>query len=175
MNKFFLPKKKKALSEIIAVVIIILLVFVTTGIVWNVVNNLIKNKTQGAQSCFNVGFDQKITFNNDYTCYNSTSKEMQFSVNIGDVDLDEITVSISAGGSSKSFVLNKSISTINGLVSYPGRNTSIAMPGKNSGLTYIASGIYQSPEWIKIAPTVEGKQCEVTDTISEIYDCNLFS
>ena len=73
--KNILSKKTKGLSEIVAVVIVILLVIITASIVWNVVNNLIKNKTEGVRSCFDVGFSDKVTFNNDYTCYNSTSKE----------------------------------------------------------------------------------------------------
>ena len=172
--KSIFQKRKKGLSEIVAVVIIILLVIVATTIVWRVVTNLVNSKTENAQSCFNAGLDQTVTLNNDYTCYNSTSKELQFSVNVGDIDIESITVSILYGGNSKTFTLGNA-TTISGLFTYPSRGTSIKMPDKSGGLTYIATGISQSPDWVRIAPTVNGKQCDVTDTIYSPYDCSLFS
>lgn len=173
MRKNF--SNKKGLSEVIAVVIIILLVIVTTTVVWNVVNKTIESKTQSASSCFDVGFSSQLTLNNDYTCYNSSSGEVQFSISRGDANMEKIIVSISAGGNSKGFTLGDNASIVEGLYSYPSRQTNLTMPQKNSGLTYIATGFYQSPEWVKIAPVVDGKQCDATDTIYDIYDCSLFS
>jgi hypothetical protein len=60
------------------------------------------------------------------------------------------------------------------LVTYPLENTQIVLPNKSSGLTYIAKGINAHPEWIRISPRVDGKQCEVTDTVYGPEDCALF-
>ena len=170
-NKFYrnyMRKNSRGLSAVIAVVLLILLVMVTVGIVWTMVNNLVKNKTEGAKSCFDVSFSEKVGFNGDYTCYNSTS------VNVGDVDLESVIVSISGSWGSKSYNLNGTASNISGLYNYPSRSTSISMPGKNSGYTYIATDIPGQPDWIKIAPVVNGKQCEVADTINSPEDCSIF-
>jgi len=167
-------KNKRGLSEVVAVVIIILLVIITAAIVWASVNSLIKDKTEGVKSCFDVEFSDKVVFNNDYTCYNSSSDEVQFSLSIGDVEIQKAIVTISAGGSSKSFTLTNEASFFLDLVKYPDRNTTIILPQKNGGLTYIATGISVNPDWIKIAPYVDDKQCEITDTIYELEDCSLF-
>jgi uncharacterized protein YxeA len=169
-----LKKNKKGLSEVVAVVIIILLVIVTTAIVWTSVNSLIKNKTEGVKSCFDVEFSDQVVFNNEYTCYNSSSREVQFSLSIGDVEIQKAIVTISAGGSSKTFIIFNEVSTFPDLVTYPNRNLSITLPPKNGGLTYIATGVNENPDWIKIAPYVDDKQCEITDTIYELQDCSLF-
>ena len=99
---------------------------------------------------------------------------MRFSVNVGDVDLESVIVSISGSWGSKSYNLNGTASNISGLYNYPSRSTSISMPGKNSGYTYIATDIPGQPDWIKIAPVVNGKQCEVADTINSPEDCSIF-
>lgn len=165
---------KRGLSGIVATVILILLVIVATTVVWTMVSNLIEKKTEGVESCFDVGFSEKVIFNQDYTCFDSAKNETQFSINIGDIDIEKVLVSISYAGTSKSFTLTKEAQSLSGLVTYPSRGTSIVMPDKNSGLTYIATGITEQPEWIKIAPYIGEKQCEVSDTIYEPEDCELF-
>lgn len=174
MKKNIFVKNKNGLSAIVATVILILLVMVTMGIVWVSVSNIIREKTEGAQSCFDVGFSEKITFNNDYTCYDSANNETQFSISVGDIDVEKVVVSISAEGSSKSFVITTQSGVVTDLLAYPERGTAIVLPGKNSGLTYIATGIRSPPEWIKIAPYAGEKQCEVTDTVYSLEDCSLF-
>lgn len=168
-------KNNKGLSEVVAVVIMILLVIVAAAIIWATINNLIEKKTEGVKSCFDVGFSEKVFFNGDYTCYDSTTKEVQFSVGIGDVEIEKIIVTISAGGSSKSFEITSEAGTQTDLLKYSDRTTGAVMPGKNAGLTYIATGIEEIPDWIKIAPFVGEKQCDPTDTIYELEDCSLFS
>ena len=83
-------------------------------------------------------------------------------------------MTISAGGSSKSFEISPESSIQADLLRYPNRTTGAVLPGKNAGLTYIATGIDETPDWIKIAPYVEDKQCDVTDTIYGLEDCALF-
>lgn len=169
-----LPKRNKGLSEVVATVIIIMLVIIATAAIWSVTSNFINEKTTDSKSCFDVDFSERVVFNGEYTCYNSSSDEVQFSVNIGDVNISKIAVTILAGGSSKSFELTPIESNISGLYNYPSKSASIKMPSPNSGQTYIATGISQTPDWIKIAPYVGDKSCNPTDTIYELEDCSLF-
>ena len=163
---------KKGLSEIVSIVLILALVIVMVGIVWGVVNNLVKDKLSQTGSCFEVF--GKVTLNSRYTCYNSSSNELQFSINVGDVNIDEVIVGISSRGTSSSFRLDSKGTPVANVVAYPSRSTNVSLPAKNSGLTYLfnmnTAGL-GAPESIRIAPAVGKDQCEVSDTIEEIDNC----
>ena len=161
--------KKKAVSTVIASVMAIALVFALVAIVWGVIVPLVKEQLRGAESCSGI-FD-KVTINNMYTCYNSTSEELQFSINIGDIDVDEVLVSISIQGTTKSYRLTNEEQTIGDLKLYPSGSVSVKLPEKNSGLTYIATGFSSKPDLIKLAPVINGKQCEPTSSLYDIDDC----
>lgn len=167
-------KNKSGLSEIVATVIIIVLSIAAISIIWSMTSKFITEKTEGTGSCFKVGFAEKVGFNGDYTCYDSANDEVQFSIYIADVDIQKAVVTISAGGSSKSFEIENIETSIASLYNYPNRSANIKLPAQNAGLTYIATGINEVPEWIKIAPYMEDKQCDVTDTIYDLADCSLF-
>lgn len=173
-KKLYLYQNKRGLSEIVAVVVVILLVVAMGAVIWGVVGNLVKTKTEHISSCFDVDFSDSIFFNNDYTCFNSSSGEMQFSLGIGDVDIEKAIVSISYGGNSKVFSLTNTDESISELFTYPSRQSAISLPEKNSGKTYIATGISSQPEWVKVIPYVDGKQCEYSDTVYNPYDCASF-
>jgi flagellin-like protein len=167
-------KNKKGLSEIVSVIIIILLVISLSAIVWGVVNKLVKDKTEQISSCFDADFSNSVLFNNDYTCFDSSLKEMQFSLEIGDLDIDKVVISISYGGSSRTFTLTNEDEIITNIFTYPSRQQYVSLPGRNSGKTYIVTEINAFPDWIKVVPYVNGKQCETSDTINNPYDCDLF-
>jgi flagellin-like protein len=167
-------KNNKGLSGIVATVILILLVIVATTVVWTMVRGFIDKKTQGVQSCFDVSFSDKVSLNQDYTCFDFEKNETQFSINIGDIEVEKLIVSISYAGTSKSYILTKEVQTFDDLISYPSRESEIVIPNKNSGLTYIVTGVTAQPEWVKISPYIGDKQCDVTDTIYELEDCSLF-
>src|SRR3989344_7007422 len=95
---------KKGLSEIVSVVLILALTVTLVGIVWAVVNNLVEDNLSKS-SCFETF--GKISINNDFTCYNSSSNELQFSISIEDISLDAVLVAISAEGFSESFKITK--------------------------------------------------------------------
>ena len=63
----FFPKNHKGLSGVITAVIMIALVLAAAGIVWGVVNNMLKGQMEGAEACF--GNYDKVTINSIYTCY----------------------------------------------------------------------------------------------------------
>ena len=193
-NSFF-PKNHKGLSGVITAVIMIALVMAAAGIVWGVVNNVLKGQMESSEACF--GNYNKVTINSIYTCYNSELDTFQFSLNIGDIEVDEVLVSVSSEGATNSYTLTNDAQTITGLFPYvtqgfdcdeeilfcegeevcingncvlPGE---VMLPAKNAGLTYIASGFSVKPDLIRIAPIISGQQCEVSDTVSNIEACFL--
>lgn len=177
--KYFETKNKKALSTVVATVLIILLTVVATAIVWTFVKGIVNpEKLEGTQSCFEVTSGEKVTINDFYTCYNQASNEVQFSINMKDIDVDAVVVSILIGGNSKSFTLTPNDTVIPNLRPYKGSSGSVVkLPGKNEGRTYVAEGFEADVgkvDWIKIAPIVNGKQCDASDQTYQVDYCGLF-
>lgn len=167
--KFKMGKNKRGVSGVVTMVLMIALVIVAVSIVWIVVNNLINEKLENADSCLEIF--EKVTLNNFYTCYNSSSNEVRFSINIGNCDINKLIVSISGEGTTQSYTLTNEETAINGLKNYPSCSALIKIPRNNSGLTYIASGFSTAPDRITIIPFVGSKDCGVSDSISEIENC----
>ena len=174
-------KNKLGLSTIVASVIMIALVVSATAIVWTFVNKIIKEETESASSCFQFLAGGKIVINSEYTCYNRDLSIFQFSIGIGEIDIDEVLVSISGIEKTKSFKLNNGGLTESYLRNYvstpsPDFGAAVYLPKKNAGSTYVVDleniGITK-PTSIKIAPIINGKQCEVADSLNEIDDCIL--
>jgi hypothetical protein len=176
-NSLFKKKNKKSLSTVIATVLLILLVTVATTVVWVFVNNIVRNRTEGVQSCFDVESSEKVTINDYYTCYNTTYGEVQFSINIGDADIESLVISILIGGNSKSFSLTNTPTVVQNLKPYHGLYANpVSLPGKNEGKTYVAGGFpgVTKVDWIKIAPVVDGKQCGESDVTLQVESCSSF-
>lgn len=162
-------KNKRGLSGIITAVIMIALVMAAAVIVWGVVNGTLKKQMEGAESCFG-NFD-KVTLNGIYTCYNTVNKQFQFSISIGDIDVEKVVVGISAEGDQRSYTLTEEDQQDMGLTRY-GSETEVKIPGKNGGYTYIVDEEFDEvPDLIQIAPVIDGQQCEVSDYISNIGSC----
>lgn len=167
-------KNKRGLSAVIGAIILIALAVASVSIIWVVVKNMIEGNIEQTESCGVKNFD-KVNINNEFTCYNYSSEEFRFSINIGDIEVDELLISISTEEETKSFRINEDGSSYPELRSYRGEYGSIIRPPvKDAGLTYVADmnkigiGI---PKSIKIAPSVDGKQCEVSDSLYEIDNC----
>ena len=168
-------ENQKGISQILATMIIIMLVLGATSIVFSVVNNLIKEEIESSESCFgNFG---KITINKQYTCHDFNSSEIRFLINVGEVDINGLLISVSGNSGTKSFKITDEIisfvKTYNGLY-----GEIINLPNKNSGLTYIINlseiGIGDADS-ITIAPIIKSKQCEVSDSLSGIDNCKLLA
>ena len=147
-------------------------VIATVVIVWTVVSNLVESGLEDAESC--MGSYGKVSINSLYTCYNSTSGNLQFSIKIKDIELDSILVSISSAGSTKSYTITNEAKTFAHLANYGSgvfNNDSVKMPDKNSGLTYLENTFTETPDLIEIAPIINRKQCEMSDSLSGIDDC----
>jgi len=172
-------KNKKALSTVIATVLIILLVTISIGIVWKFISNIVNpEELEKAHSCFDVESSNTVTINGYYTCYNGSSDEVQFSINIEDVDIDGLVITILASGNSKSFTLTNENTNSTNLKPYEGQyGANVTLPGKNEGKTYVARGFgdISKVDSIKIAPIIEVKQCGQSDATYQIDECYLFA
>jgi len=164
-------KNKRGLSAIITTVILIALVMVAGVIVWGVVRGIVQGKLEGVESCF--GIYEKVTINSMYTCYDSADDEFHFSINVGDINLEKVVVSVSGTGATNSYILTNEDQQSIGLTLYPSGGE-VKLPGKNAGLTYVAS-MPTKPDLIKIAPGVDGQLCEVSDSLADIDDCSITS
>jgi flagellin-like protein len=171
-NKFspynFSSKNRKALSGVVTTVIMIALIMAAGVLIWSFVKNMIEDETSQAESCF--GIFNKVSINNDYTCHNSLEDEMWVSINMGDIDVEELLISI-AGANSKIFRISNSNQDLNDFLNYPNKNIGVTLPQKNGGKTYVVTGIATKPDGIYIAPKIKGKQCEASDSLEEIDDC----
>lgn len=169
-------KNKKALSSVIATVLLILLVTASIAIVWVFVNNIVSKNTKSTESCFDIESSGSVAINPYYTCYNLTSGEVQFSISIGDAEIDSLVVAITAEGTSKSFTLTEGYSNFTNLKPYKGSyGANVKLPGKNEGLTYVANGFSGSSkiDSIKISPVIGEEQCSAVDSTSQIDNCAL--
>lgn len=167
----FSTKNRKGLSTIVVTLILVALSMAAIVLVWGFVNNLLKKQIHSSESCF--GNAEKITINRQYTCYEQTGSnyKLRFSLSVGDINVSKIVVSVSSGGSVKSYnIMNGT--AISNLAMYSGVNPStILLPLENAGLTYNATGFTTKIDSIQIAPVISGTQCEVSDAISEIENC----
>jgi flagellin-like protein len=164
---------KRGISSIIATLLLIVLTIVLVVIVWTVVNSLISSKINQSSACF--GNFNTISLNGQYTCYNTTTSPfVQFSLNIGDISVDGVIISISSGGQSKSITITNTPKVIANLTYYNG-TASVVLPGKNSGMTYYYNWSGPAPGSIQIAPIIKGQQCAASDTLTTIDNCILFS
>ena len=160
---------KRGFSGVISAVIMIALVMAAVLIVWTVVNNLVTEKLDSSKSCLDV-FD-KVSLDQYYTCYDQSENEFRFGVKIEDVEVDYVLISISSEGDTQSYKLTNSSQTISGL-SYLNGTTSVKMPGKNSGKTYVSTAFSSKPDIVSIIPVVNGNQCDAVDTLTSIGFCS---
>ncbi|MAG79038.1 hypothetical protein CMI40_01535 [Candidatus Pacearchaeota archaeon] len=163
-------KNKTGLSGVIATLILVLLVLALIGVVWTVIKGLISEKISDVEACF--GNFEPVTFNSQYTCYNSSSNEFQFSIDIKEIEVDRLLISISGKNETKSFEMPQEAGS-SFIRNYKGNyGEEVKLPDKNSGLTYVIDVTETGkPTLIKAAPILGGKQCGVSDSLSEIDDC----
>ena len=172
-------QSKKGVSGVVTTVLLIVLVMAAVAIVWGIVQNTLNKQIDSSKSCF--GNFEKVTINPVYTCYNLVSPgvyTVQFSLSIGDIEVDEVVVSVLSDGSTKGYTLitDETGVQVPGLANYDSTGfgtDSIKLPGINGGETYIANGFTAEPDLIKIKPTLDGEPCGVSDTISGIETCLL--
>ena len=166
-----MEKNKRALSQVVSVVLLILLTIVAIGIIWATINTFVLNKLKSTESCY--GITDKVSLNNDWTCYNASGEEFLFSINVKEIDLDAIVISIVnfEGTSSEVRRINNVSSIVENVTYLGGSSSDISIPGKESGKTYVLHNVTSMPNEISIAPIISEKYCEITDKIETIYVC----
>ncbi len=164
--------EKRGLSAIVTTVILVALSMAAVVVIWVFVSNTIKKQIGQSESCFG-NFD-KVKFNEQYTCYEDLGNgnfALRFSVEIGAISVDKVIVSVASASAVKSYEITNTAKAVEGLEAYPTPSGTVVLPAKNSGLTYKATGFTSQIDSIQITPVINGNQCEVSDTISEIADC----
>jgi hypothetical protein len=112
--------------------------------------------------------------NNEYTCYDSERNEIQISIDVEDIEIDKLLVSISNVEQSLGFEIYEGAQYDYVKYLSGNYNEAIALPEQNGGLTYVAQ-IGWEPGTMQIAPIINGKTCGVSDTINNIDSCSLLS
>ena len=165
---------KKALSTVVTTLLTISLALVAIAVVWGITTGLIQKQISGAEKCNDL--INKITLNSQNTCYDEAQQSLQFSINVGDIVVDDILVTIIDPFSGKSFKFKDAEIeyTVRKYGEMPG--LPLEVPGKNSGTTYVADldnlGLSGAkPQSIKIAPVIKTEQCDQVDSIVEISYC----
>ena len=168
-------ENKRALSTVVATILIILLTVVSVTVVWVFIRNFLDQQTDA--SCYQVETNlELVSLNEYYTCFNSTSDEVQFSINIKDVEIDNLLISILADGTTQSIILTNNDTVIPNVRYYKSAPSAVKLPAKNAGLTYNVGGFTgDQVDWIKIAPTINGKACAATDTINSVVSCSILA
>ncbi|MBS3094958.1 type IV pilin [Candidatus Pacearchaeota archaeon] len=163
--------KKKGLSDVISTVLLITLTVVLIGVVWVIVGGIVKDKTIAGTSCLDLF--EKVKLNEEFTCYDAGTNTLRVSVDITDLDVDGILFSVSDLIKSKSFEIKKEPSNVDGVSAYDS-SPEVSLPNANDGKDYLVSlsffGI-TNPTSVKIAPKINGNQCEVSDSLDELKLC----
>jgi hypothetical protein len=163
-------KNKKALSQVVSAVILILLSIALIAGIWMIVDKTVNDQLEKGESCYEV--IDKVEINEEYTCYNSSGQIVQVSINVGEIDLDSILVSISQESSSKVFELTNSSKDIPDVTNYPTNSSGVKMPSRESGKTYYVLNILEDPSKIELSPKMNGNQCAVASSLKEIKRCS---
>jgi len=165
---------KKGISTIVGSVILIAIVFAVGAIVWGVINNTVNDSLKGTTSCNNIM--GKIELNPSYICFDATGKRLVFSINIKDIEVNGMLISLSKSGATKSIEFIDGVGPTNSedITLYPSGGAT-ELPGENEGLTYVynttGTSFETGVDLIEIAPKIDGNQCSTIDSISNIPTC----
>jgi flagellin-like protein len=165
---------KKAISPVIGSVILIVIVIAAGVSVWIFTENLIEDEIDDTSACFNIF--EKVKLNDRYTCYNTNSNKLDLSLEVGDVDLEELIIVISGDRKSETIKIEEEDKVISSFYPYGKSNgDKVSLPTENSGETYtlevLERGFSGKPDAIEVYPVIDGTKCEKSDSINEIESC----
>lgn len=168
-NNLF-AKNRKGVSAVIATALLIGIVIVSIAVVWGVIKNILDDRTSSA-SCLDTF--EKVVIEDYYTCYNLTAGELKVSIERKDLDVESIVVAVYGKSQSQNFELPSTGYTY--VRNYGGAyGGSLNIPNENSAVTYVVNitelGL-GSDLAVKISPTIEDTQCEVSDSIMNVENC----
>ncbi len=172
----FPKKNRKGLSAIVTTLILVALSMGAMVLIWTVINKMIQRQTGHTEACF--GNYEKVTLNALYTCYTEIgidNYEVRFSLKIGDIsNVEKVIVGLSSASAVKSYQITNTEQLLEGLAPYPAGTGNVKLPEPNAGLSYVTS-MTSKPDLINIQPVINGETCEMSDSLSEIENCNLIS
>jgi len=160
---------KKGLSEIVTTVIMIALVMAAAAIIWGVVNSMLTDTTQDTQACF--GNYDKVTLYGEGTCYDPINKRASVYIDIRDINVTKVIVSIHTESETKSFEIPGTNADVSIYSSTPSFGSALSSIFPNSGKRYLIN-LESKPTSIDISPVISGSQCGISDTIKTIDICS---
>jgi len=172
-------RNKKALSAVVIMVIMVALVMAVMAVVFTLTKKTVEEKIEQTESC-GINLLDKLSINSEFVCYDSSSQKFVFSINRGDIELDNLLIAIETETKIIQFQLDGNdqefCGETNELYNY-GKDDcdpvdKVTLPGKKAGKTYITTNFLEPVIAVQIAPFIGGKQCEVVDTITNIIDCS---
>jgi len=177
MVLWFLPNPmriiflKKGISNVVSTLLLVLLTLVIVGVVWGFVETFVNDTVE--EDCFDLY--GKFSINQEYTCYNVSTNELEFALRVGDLDVSSSLVSFTSNGESTSVEIFKKSQFVRHIRFGNGNyGDSISLPQKNEGRSYAyntAADVFGRVSQLEIAPMIGESQCETSDTMREIPSC----
>jgi hypothetical protein len=159
---------KKSQSEVVTTVLLVLLSIVAVGIVISFVYPLVTNQISKSD-CVNVLDQIEITNNQQYTCYNSSAKNLSVQIHAGDLQgkSSGFLISVGSGGGSSNYKINNS-GIITNVTIRGGSN----IPGKNEERTYVISSINSKPDYVNVYLILNnGNTCDSSSSYNSFVSC----
>jgi Na+-translocating ferredoxin:NAD+ oxidoreductase RnfG subunit len=161
-------KDKKGVSTVVTIMILILFTLLIAGIIWNLVSKTAEKDLSEAKSCYDLL--NKVVINSKYTCYDLLNEKMHVSVEVRDIEIEKLFIAISYEHSSDIFELTNKIGVIENFTNYNGTIETRA-PSKNSGKTYTATNVTETPLSVELTPVLNENLCK-GDVFTGIEFCS---
>jgi len=150
--------KKKAVSPVITTILLVLISISAVIIIAGVIIPFVRDAPASAQKCFEVSGQLEIETGGEYNCYyNLTSNARMVNITVKrgtkDVELEGFMISISGGGTSKSFEIKDSqadpaVTMMDG--------SSVEIPKKGEKRTYSINTSLSITDYAEISPIMVG-------------------
>ena len=170
----FLPKSKRAQSEIMGTVILILIVVSVSIILFTFAIPFVKEKL-ASTDCFDVINQVSIT-DGKYTCFDDkntaddTDDEVNVQVHFGELNDSLSGFFIELGGATSKTIEIKAENVDNVRMYDADYTQELELPGKNEERTYVI--LNEEPEYLRIyARLTTGKICDVSDSVDKLNEC----
>ena len=170
IKKIILSKSKRSQSQVVGTVLLILIVIATITIISAFAIPFVKEQLSNSD-CFKLVGKMEIKNNMQYTCYNSTSKEMLVQIHIADIvdKIDGFSIEI-GGASTENFEITSDYSSLDVSMYTSG---GVEIPGKNEERTYVIKNIQELPQSINLYAILKnGKTCdEPAYSVNSVENC----
>lgn len=161
-------KGKKGVSQVVGAAVLIAITVAAVAVIWGVINTFVLDRLETAESC--NGILDKISLNNDYTCYNSTSNQTMVSISVKEIDITSLLLALTYHSNNELFELTNESKEIPRVSYYGSTLTEVSMPPKEGGRTYLIDTPTR-PRGVQISPKIKTTQCDIVDQIEIIPTC----